>query len=63
MPGAAVTAFFLDNEDWSPVGAAIVVAHELIVRSGVDLQVRRGIIVEVRSGIDIDLDSGNDLEE
>jgi hypothetical protein len=32
MPGAAVTAFFLDNEDWSPIGIPIICVGNVVYR-------------------------------
>lgn len=55
MPGAAIKAFFLDNEDWSPTGLTLVVSHEL--------EVRKGIIIEIREGIDITLGDGSNTVE
>ncbi len=55
MPGAAVTTFFLDNEDWSPVGIPVVVTHRVCVLSGVDVEV-------VPVTVSIQVKSGNDVE-
>ncbi len=56
MPGAAVTAFFLDNEDWSPSGISVVVTHEVSVLSGVDVEVTPATVsVQVKSGNDVEI--------
>ena len=56
MPGAAVTAFFLDNEDWSPQGISVVVTHQVCVLSGVDVEVTPATTsIQVKSGNDVEI--------
>ena len=48
MPHAAIKSYFLDSEDWSPLGIQIPSRHELVVvAAAADMTVTIGIDVEV----------------
>ncbi len=61
MPGVVVTSFFLDNEDWSPVGIIPVVPHVVIVASGQNAVVASGQFVTVGTGIPAVVAAGQDV--
>ncbi len=64
MPGAAVTAFFLDSEDWSPLGLQVRVSHNVCVLSGVETRVASATVsLEIKSPkTDVSVESGVGVE-
>ncbi len=58
MPGAAVTAFFLDNQDWTPGAGGEPIPHDVFLRVGQNLLIAQGIDLTVAAGQDITIGTG-----
>lgn len=63
MPQLTIKMFFMDNQDWPPVGQQVPVAHDLVIKSGLDVTVTQGIVIEVKDApADVKLGGGGDVE-